>query len=88
MEKSTKKIVVHLTIKESFKGVINMDQLKMQYQAYRRSKLLQRNREYQRKHMDKQRKELGHEQVKKDKNARQKITNRNTWATATHIFSS
>jgi hypothetical protein len=71
--KKYNKIIVHLSIKEKCRGNINIDQLKLQYHEYRRSKLQQRNREYQRKHMNKQREELGHDQVKKDQNANCKM---------------
>ena len=49
-----------------------MDQLKIQYNEYRRSKLQQRHREYPKKHMKKQREELGIILVKQDQNTRNK----------------
>ena len=39
--KKYKKIIVHLSIKENCRGNINIDQLKEQYNEYRKSKLLQ-----------------------------------------------
>ena len=51
--KKYKKILVHLSIKENCRGNINIDQLKEQYNEYRRSKLLQRQRERQRNYMNK-----------------------------------
>ena len=58
--KKYKKIIVHLSIKENCRGNINIDQLKVQYNEYRRSKLLNMQRERQRKYMKKQREEHGH----------------------------
>ena len=71
-EKKYKKIIFHLSIKEICRGNINIDKLKKQYNEYRRSKLLLRQRERQRKHMDKLRGKLGSSTVKKDQNERKK----------------
>ena len=67
--KKYKKIIVHLSIKENCRGSINIDQLKIQYNEYRSSKLLQRHRERQRNYMNKLREEHGSSNVKKNKNA-------------------
>ena len=68
--KKYKKIIVHLSIKEICRGNINIDQLKVQYNEYIRSKLLHRQRERQRKYMNKLKEELGTSTVKKDQNER------------------
>ena len=70
--KKYKKIIVHLSIKENCRGNINIGQLKIKYNEYRRSKLLQRHRDRQRKYMNKLREELGSSNVKQDQNARTK----------------
>ena len=70
--KKYKKIIVHLSIKEKCRGNINIDQLKIKYNEYRRSKMLQRHRERQRNYMNKLREELGASNVKKNKSAIQK----------------
>ena len=40
-----KQIIVHLSIKENCRGNINIEQLKIKYNEYRRSKLLQMQRQ-------------------------------------------
>ena len=70
--KKYKKIIVHLTIKENCRGNINIDDLKIKYNEYRRSKVLQRQRERQRNYMCKLREKLGSGNVKKDQNERNK----------------
>ena len=70
--KKYKQIIVHLSIKENCRGNINIGQLKIKYNEYRRSKLLQRHRDRQRKYMNKLREELGSSNVKQDQNARTK----------------
>ena len=75
-----KKIIVHLSIKEKCRGNINIEQLKEQYNIYRRSKLLQRQREIQRNYINKLKKELGSSTVKKVQNARKALIRReNCW---------
>ena len=71
-EKKYKKIIVHLITKEICRGNINIDQFKVQYNEYRRSKLLHRHRERQRKYMNTLREKLGSSTVKKDQNERKK----------------
>ena len=61
-----KKIIVHLSIKETCRGNINIDQLKEQYNKYRRTKLLKSQRERQRNYMNKLKEELGSSTVKKN----------------------
>ena len=68
--KKYKKITVHFSIKEICRGNVNIDQLKVQYNEYIRSKLLHRQRERQRKYMNKLKEELGTSTVKKDQNER------------------
>ena len=51
--KKYKKIIVHLSIKENCRENINIDQLKIQYNEYRRSRLLQKQRERQKNYMNK-----------------------------------
>ena len=70
--KKYKKIIVHLRIKEACGGQIDIEQFKMQYNEYRRTKLLENQRARQNKYMTRNREELGNEEVKKYQNERKK----------------
>ena len=70
--KKYKKIIVHLRIKEACGGQIDIEQFKMQYNEYRRTKLLENQKARQKKYMTRNREELGNEEVKKYQNERKK----------------